>query len=93
MVNMIAVQQMRLEGSTNHKKNFVALFQKLQGDGTGLKINEDADLRNKNKNKWLCWFAYDVLSSAGPTKVQLLELCCSSISVLALLLSSYLFSP
>ena len=51
MVNMIAVQQMWFEGSTNLKKNFVALFQKLQGDGTGLKINEDANLRNKNKNK------------------------------------------
>ena len=38
------------------------------------------------------WLGLDALSLVGPTGVQLLDFCCSSVSVLVLLLSSHLAS-
>ena len=47
-------------------------------------------LRLRPKNVQLSWLGLDALSLVGPNEVQLLEFCCSSVSVLVLLSSTHL---
>ena len=47
---------------------------------------------SQTKNFQLNWLGLDALSLIGPTGVQLLDFCCSSVSVLVLPLSTHLVS-